>query len=285
MAVYKRVYKGYSGAITPVWSRFSILPRYNFSRLFQSKFLLIFYLTAFTYPLGCVAFVYVAHNLSFLRMLNVPSGMLEVNAKFFLYFCNVQGALAYLLTAFIGPGLISPDLANNAAPLYFSRPFSRAEYVAGKMSMIVLLLSMITWIPGLILFAIQSSLAGWEWTRANLWIAGAVFIGPMAWIVVLSLIAMAMSAWVKWKIAAGALILGIFFAGAAFGAAINAIMRTKYGTLADLAEVNFTIWSKLFRSDAATGIDASDAWIALGAVCAVCLWLLAKKIRPFEVVK
>src|SRR6185437_5289431 len=126
------------------------------------------------------------------------------------------------------------------------------------MSVLMFMLSTITWIPGLILFGVQSSLAGWEWTRANLWIAGALFIGPLVWITVLSLIAMAMSAWVRWKIAAGALILGVFFAGAAFGAAINAMMRTRYGSLVDLAEVNFTIWSKLFRYDAGVGISVSD---------------------------
>jgi hypothetical protein len=39
--------------------------------------------------------------------------------------------LALFLAAFIGPGLISPDLHNNALSLYLARPFSRAEYVLG----------------------------------------------------------------------------------------------------------------------------------------------------------
>ena len=42
MAVYKRTYKGYEGGLTPAWSRFMILPRYSYSRLFQSKFLMMF---------------------------------------------------------------------------------------------------------------------------------------------------------------------------------------------------------------------------------------------------
>ena len=41
------------------------------------------------------------------------------------------------------------------------------------MSVLMYLLALITWIPGLILFVIQASMAGWEWTRDNLWIAGA----------------------------------------------------------------------------------------------------------------
>ena len=63
-----------------------------------------------------------------------------------------RAAWRSFLTAFVGPGLVSPDLANSALPLYFCRPFSRAEYVLGKCAVSVQLLSLITWVPGLILF-------------------------------------------------------------------------------------------------------------------------------------
>lgn len=286
MAVYKRTYKGYSGPLTATWSRFLILPRYSYARLFQSKFLILFNVACMIYPIGCAGFIYLSHNLSFLKSFNVQAGnFLEINANFFLYFCNFQAAMAYLMTAFVGPSLVSPDLVNNALPLYFCRPFSRTEYVVGKMSVLMFLLSMITWVPGLILFGIQSSLAGWEWMRANLWIAWAILLGMVVWCTILSLIAMAISAWVKWKVAAGALILGVFFAGAGFGAAINAVMRTKYGTLIDLARVNFIVWSPLFHYDSASGVAVSDAWMALAAACAICLWLLSRKVRAFEVVR
>jgi ABC-2 type transport system permease protein len=237
------------------------------------------------FPLGCVAYVYLAHNLSFLRAFGARPGLLSVDADFFMTFCSFQGAMAYLMTAFVGPSLVSPDLSNNALPLYFCRPFSRAEYVMGRMSVLLFLLSTITWVPGLILFGVQWSLAGWQWARDNWWIAAALFIGSLIWIVVLSLIAMAMSAWVKWKVAAGTLIIAIFIAGAGFGAAINAVMRTKYGSLLNLTAVMATVWSKLFRLTAPRDIGLLDAWIALGVACVICLWLLTRKVRAFEVVK
>ena len=56
----------------------------------------------------------------------------------------------------------------------------------------------------------------------------------LVWILVLSLIALALSAWIKWKIAAGGLVLGVFFAGAGFGTALNSVMRTNYGSLLNL---------------------------------------------------
>jgi ABC-2 type transport system permease protein len=286
MAVYKRSYKGYGGSLTAQWSRFMILPRYSYSRLFQSRFLILFIMACFFFPLGCAGYVYLSHNLSFLKTFRItPGNLFSIDGDFFLVYCNVQGAMAYLLTAFVGPSLVAPDLANNSLPLFFCRPFTRTEYVLGKMSVLMFLLSLITWVPGLILFIINGSLAGWEWTSNNLWLAWSIFIGMFLWCVLLSLIALAMSAWVKWKIAAGGLILAIFFAGAGFGAAINGIMRTKYGSLIDLAQSMFTVWNKLLHAHSSTGIEVSDATIALFAACGLSLWILMKRVRAFEVIK
>ena len=37
MAVYKRTYKAYAGRLTPEWSRFTVLSRYGFASLFDSR--------------------------------------------------------------------------------------------------------------------------------------------------------------------------------------------------------------------------------------------------------
>ena len=111
-------------------------------------------------------------------------------------------------------------------PLYFCRPFSRAEYVFGKASVLAILLSQITWIPGLssVRGAGEPRRIGVDWD--HLWIAGSLVLSSLIWIAILSLLAMALSAWVKWRIVAGALLLAVLFFGAGFAQAINAVMRT-----------------------------------------------------------
>ena len=117
--------------------------------------------------------------------------LLPINASFFQYYVEVQCWLAFVLTVLVGPVLISRDLANNGLPLYLCRPFSRAEYVLGKMTVLIILLSLVTWVPGLLLFLLQAYLEGARWIVSNLWVAGAIFVGSMTWIVLLSLLALA----------------------------------------------------------------------------------------------
>jgi ABC-2 type transport system permease protein len=285
MAVYRRNYRPYSGGLTPPWSRFLVLFRYSRRNLFRSKVQTGFFVLCFFYPIACLVMIYLANSASFLAKLGVPAELLSINNMFFFRFMSVQGVLAFLMTAFAGPGLISPDLSNGALPLYFCRPFSRAEYVLGKSSVLGILLSQITWIPGLILFSIQASFAGATWTWNNLWIAGSLMLASLIWITILSLLAMALSAWVKWRIVAGALLLAVMFFGAGFAQAINAVLRTDSGHFVDVAYLMAAVWIGLFKVDAEHVISAGQAWIALLIYCLICLWLLLRKVRAYEVIR
>src|SRR5215475_15538007 len=285
MAVYRRTYAAYTGALTPTWSRWFVLFRYARRNLFRSKALTALFVACFFYPVICLAMIYLANNLAFLQQIGAPRGLLVINSKFFLNLMAVQGVLAFVLTAFAGPGLISSDLANGSLPLYLCRPLSRAEYVFGKASVLGILLSEITWIPGLILFAVQSMLAGSTWMWENFWIAGSLILSSLIWIVVLSLLAMALSAWVKWRIVAGALLLAMLFFGAGFAQAINAVMRTQSGHFVDLGYLMTVVWSSLFRTDADLSISPLQEWIAILIYCAICLELLLRKVKAYEVVR
>ncbi len=286
MAIYKRTWRPYSGTLTPDWSRFLILYRASSRTLFQSKAITSFFVLCFVFPLLCLLGIYANEHLGSLSLLigKAPS-FLTVDGNFFYTFLNIQGAMAFLLTAFIGPGLVSPDLANGALPLYLCRPLSRSEYVLGKMSTLAITLSWVTWVPGLILFAVQSSLGGWSWMTQNFWIARGIVLGSVMWIVVLSLLSLAISAWVKWRIAAGALLLAIFFMGSGFAHAVNAVLRTQQGFLIDLSNLASVVWRDLMLSEEELPMPAGEAWTALAACAGLCLFLVLRKIRANEVTR
>jgi ABC-2 type transport system permease protein len=286
MAVYKRTYRGYAGPITPAWSRFLVLYQFSRRNLFRSKIQTAFFVLCFFFPMLCMLGLYANAHLSSFTLLAGRSGPLfVVDSQFFLIYLSVQGSLAFILTAFIGPGLVSPDLANGALTLYLCRPVSRTEYVLGKMSVILIVLSWVTWIPGLLLFIVQASLSGWDWFVHNAYMAVAVVLGSWIWIFTLALLALALSAWVKWRMAAGALLLAILFMGSGFAQAINAVLRTKQGFLIDVSKLASIIWQGLLRDTGDLPFSQGEAWIALLAIEAACLWLLMKKVRASEVVR
>src|SRR5262249_12688026 len=162
-------------------------------------------LGSYIYPLICILLIYVSHNASALSLLNAQSAaqLISVNVTFFMTLLGWQGILALFMTAFIGPGQVSPDLANDALALHLARPFSRVEYVISKMFVLVVLLSLMTWIPGLLVFGLQAYLEGGTWMTDHWRYASGIFFGGWIWVLVLSLLALALSAWVKWKPAAG----------------------------------------------------------------------------------
>jgi ABC-2 type transport system permease protein len=300
MAVYKKTYRPYEGELTPAWRRFLVIPRYAFEELHGRRFLSMFFLATFLFPLVCALIIYVQHNVSALNLLGVQGGrgLISINVTFFMSLLGWQSMCALFLASFIGPGQVSPDLANNALSLYLARPFSRAEYVLGKMSVLVVLMSLMTWLPGLLCFALEGYLEGWQWMSDNARLAYGTFFGAWVWILLLALLALALSAWVKWKPAAGGLMFGVFFVGSAFGAVVNHVQRTNWGHLFNISYLIGSVWVQLFEGSQKTTNGAvffrvpvgeelplGACWAVLGLVCLVCLYMLARKIRGAEVVR
>ena len=299
MAVYKRTYHPYAGSLTAHWSRFLVIPRYTYEELRKSRVLVLLFLAGCIGPLFFAVTIYMKHNLSLLGMLNVNArDLITINARFFYNLLQTQSALGFFLAAFIGPGLISPDLTNNALPLYLARPFSRTEYILGKFSVLAIVFSLLTWVPGLLLFGLEAYFEGAGWAFDNLRIVGAIVVASFLWIMVVSLLALALSAWVKWKPAAAGLLFGVFFVAAGFGGAINGVLRTSWGFLLNISHLMGAAWQALFGlTELRRGggpfspmrgteeIPLWSVWATLFALCGFCLWMLTKKVRGAEEVK
>src|SRR5499427_925090 len=189
MAVYKRGYRRYAGPVTGPWARFLVLPRYAWRRLYQQRLVLLLTIVAFVWPILCAGFIYLTNHVELLQGLDKEFGQfIQVDGRFFSIFMYVQAGFAVFLSALAGPSLIAPDLANNALPLYFSRPLTRWSYALARLTVLMAMLSVVTWVPGLILFALQVGLAGASWFLANWTLGAAVVIGFLLWLLVLSLV-------------------------------------------------------------------------------------------------
>jgi ABC-type transport system involved in multi-copper enzyme maturation permease subunit len=188
--------------------------------------------------------------------------------------------------------LISGDLTNGALPLFLSRPFSRADYVLGKLAVLGLLLSAVTWVPCLLLFSLQSGLASNGWIWSHLWMIIPIVLCSAIWILMLSLISLAVSAWVKLRIVATGVIFISFFIPAGIGEMFNAIMGTYWGRLLNFSDMFRLILVSGFRQrTGAFGslyqneVPVPAAWGALILVCLLSLAILNARLRARETVR
>lgn len=291
MAVYRQRYTTYDDTLSSAAWRFWVLTRYAFQDVFARRFVLVFFVLCFVPFLGAAAAIYLNHNLDVLiAFFGAPAfgRLINVNATFFAVIMGIQSSLAFFLAALVGPGLVSPDLTNGALPLYFSRPFNRSEYTLGKFAVLAVLISLITWVPGLILFFLEASLAESGWLLANLRLATGVVIGSWSWIATVSLLAIALSAWVRWRPVAGALLFAVFFAASGFGAVINEILRTDWGAMIMLAQVMGAVWEWLLTGTVSRltyPLPVWSAWVSLVTLWSASVLLLWKKLRAYEVIR
>jgi len=287
MAVYDHGYRRYVGERTSSLERLLVFPRYAYRDIFSSKLLMFIFALSLLPPIVEAVILYARHKAELLEAMGFDiSQELTIGAGFFDVSLFIQTIVcAFLLTLFAGPSLISRDLADNGLALYFSRPISRTEYVLGKLLVLGALLSSITWVPCLILFGIQSNLQGWDWFVENLRIGIALFVGAWVWILLISLLALALSAWVKWRAAAALAMLMVFLSGSFFAHLINELFRTDWGHVVNLWVLVIIVFDQLFGTAPADGPPVLVAWIALAFFCGACLLLINRKLRAYEVVR
>jgi len=305
MAVYEQTYKRYAGPLTPEWNRFLIIPRHAYRAVFSSKLFTAFFVICFLPLLVETILIYLHHNFGAIASMKINvRELVPIDAFFFQTFINIQGGFAFFVALLIGPPLVSRDLRNNALPLYLCRPFTRTEYVMGKMSVILILLSLITWVPQLLLFLFQSYLEGFAWFKANVWMINAIVLGGLVWALLLALLTQTISALVKWRVVASGILLGIFFIPTVFGAFVNEVFRTRWGNIISLGALIKNVTAGLFGTfERATDVmrfrdfegtiteiqmfepPLWASWMVLFVICAVCLALLSWKVKAYEVVR
>jgi ABC-2 type transport system permease protein len=286
MAVYRRGYHRYKGPVLGRWARFMVMPRFAWRRLFQQRLVLLLLVIAMIWPVLCACFIYLANHADLLKGMFEKefSDFIQANGQFFLVFMDVQSALATFLAALIGPGLIAPDLANNALPLYFSRPITRSDYAIARLLVLFGMLSLITWVPGLLLFCVQAAMAGGGWMRANWSLGMGLFAGFAIYGLLVSMVSLASSAYVKWRFVAGGLVLGFFFILAGISVMINEVFRVTWGHVLNPAWAAYRIWCALLGVEPPGGPSVFACASALVVAILMLAWVLERRLRPVEVI-
>ncbi len=292
-------FRPYDGPLTSQLARLWVIPRYAWRELWSSRLVLIVFAIGFVLPVAWGLMIYLHHNTGAITQLNIDLGdLISIDAAFFNRLLWLQAIIGFGIALLAGPPLIARDLQNNALPLYLSRPITRLEYVLSKLLVLFAPLSLITWVPALLLFGLQASLAGPGWAAENARIAYAFFVGSWVWMLILSLFTLSISAIVRRTLVARGTMMAIAFVSNGVAVWINVIFqldqpgRTPWGLLVSPLQLIEEVWTSLFGPEAEGGLfgissalPAEAAWMMVLCLCAIFFGLLLWRTRAYEAVR
>ena len=151
---------------------------------------------------------------------NFPqAALLAPTAETFREFLEHQEFFVFIVTIYVGAGLIANDRRANALQIYLSKPLMRSEYIAGKAAVLFVFLTLVTWVPAILLLLLQVLFAGsFAFLEKNLFLFPAITVGSMVQVLVATFTMLALSSLSKSARYVGILYAGvIFFTGAIYG--------------------------------------------------------------------
>lgn len=289
MSVFHHDYQAFTGRVTPLWTRPLVLARYGLKEVWASKIAVGLLVLSLLPPIVFLVMIYLADNPVARALVGRESDLITINERFFLRLLATQCWLALVLAAWIAPRLIASDLADNALPILLSHPISRFGYIFGKFLALITSLSYVTWIPCIVLFLYQCYSSPQPWTLAHLPLGMGMMAGALLWIALLSLLGLAVSSWVKWRVVATGAIFAVVFVPAGVGGIANAILRTRWGFLLNIPVMMSEVWQRLLGAPAILNSRMSMPTPAIAAVLILASLVFAAmlnaRIRAREVVR
>ncbi|MDE0038844.1 MAG: hypothetical protein OXU77_15020 [Gammaproteobacteria bacterium] len=290
MSLRQHGFRTHTGPWTRSVTRPLVIARYNLSGVFSSRLFTIFYAVCFLPSVLCMVSIYLRYKLE-TSVGFTGAAWQEITAADilddWLYYGILQPSewVAFLIVLVVGPSLLAPDLKDNAMPLYLSRPVTKLQYLLGKLLVLLVLTAAVTWLPGLLLVLANAYYAEDGWLLSNLSIPFGLVGSCLVWTACLSIIALAISAWVRWRPAATLGFLGLFVIGSAIGNLFRATSGDWYGSLIILWDAIDVVGRDLFGAKASELMPLPWAWGTMAVATALAFWALIRRIRVFEVVR
>ena len=205
---------------------------------------------------------------------------------FFQYAFTWQLPALVLITIYVGSGLIASDLAANALPIYFSKPITRMDYVAGKFAIIACFLALVFVLPVLLLFIFTIGVdPNLQFLKENFWVLFSILGYGGLIVAVVSLFILALSSMARSGRVVGVAFIGVTIFSPAVGRIISLIIGSDQVLLLSITDNISRLSDALFNQQASTRLSPVLSLLMLGLVCAWSAWVLSRRIRPVEIVK
>ena len=244
----------------------------------RSRLFAAFLIACLVPSLVLLVAVYLRYNVAAIEEAGAAIGnVVDLDTWLFETVLDIAQVMTFLVVLIVGPGLVAPDLANNAMPLYLSRPVPRRSYVAGKLLVLVGLCVAVGLCPGLMLIVVNAGYAGEVDWLGTARLALSFTAALLAWTLSLAMLALAISAWVKWRPAATLGLLGLYIVTTTLGDVLQSALGGQAARFLDLADAVQGIAATL-SGIGEPAMPAALAGMVVAGVVALATWALALKL-------
>ena len=282
MPIYEQTYKPWEGVLEPRPRTWRVIARTGIQLLMRKGMMVFLLFAYFPFFFRAVQIYVIARFGDKLEIVQKFKG-LKIDANFYSDFLNGQMFFVVLIFVFAGAGMIANDKRFKALSLYFSKPVGFWDYVAGKFLVLGFFVSLITLVPGLLLFLMRVVLAKDSvYIQDYFWIPFSLFAYTVVELLLFGSVILVLSASSKGTRSAAV----FFFTLIMFPDLIRIILSKipAVGLISMTANIK-QMGSVFFGIDRPYGFTPIWAFLVMAAVIALCVLLLKQRVKPTEVVR
>ena len=279
MPIHDQSYRHYTGERRPVRSAWLVIARAGLVTFLRRRAFLVLLIVAWVPFIVRASQLFVATNFS------QAATFLAATPQTFRDFLSQQSIFVFLITVYVGTGLIANDRRANALQLYLSKPVTRAEYILGKMSILATFLLGITWLPAILLLLLQIAFSGsFTFIKANSSLIASVTLYCVLMVLVITFGMTALS-----SLSRSSRFVGILFAGLLIfsDAMFNALRFITGSTAISWVSIQASldqVGDLIFRQAPRHQTPVAVSLLVLLAVIVISASVLERRVRGVEVV-
>jgi ABC-2 type transport system permease protein len=278
MPIHDQGYRRYGGSRAPRGQAWSVITRAGLRTMLAKRMFLGLLLVAW--------FPFFVRAVQIYAAANMPqAAFLKPTAETFRQFLDQQSIFVFFVTVYVGAGLIANDRRANALQIYLSKPLTRAEYVFGKLAILMTFLLAVTWAPAMVLLLVQIAFAGnFTFFQNNLYLFPAITVFAAVEVITVAATMLALSSLSKSaRYVAILYAMVLFFSSAIYGV-LYAVTRSSSFSWISLSADLEQVGNIIFRMPAKYDTPWPVSLLVIVVTVALCGWVLERRVRGVEVV-
>jgi ABC-2 type transport system permease protein len=276
--IHDQGYQRYIGSRARAGAAWQVIARAGMRTVLAKRKFLALLLVAWTPFVVRAVQIYISSSFQ-------QASFLAPKGETYREFLETQDIFVFFITVYVGAGLIAADRRANALQLYLSKPLTAWEYIAGKLAILFVFLTLVTFLPAITLLLVHIAFAGsFAFVRQNAYLIPAITLFSLTQVLLASCTMLALSSLSKSSRFVGIMFTGVIFFTAALFHAVRGITGRPW--LAWLSPIDALehVGDVIFRVPPRFDFPAWISALVVVLLIAGSFAVLSRRVRAVEVV-